>query len=62
MRAALRDVRAARQAAPGPIGERGLVALLGARHGAAKLLARHPQLVKPAFFAWRALQRLDRIG
>jgi glycosyltransferase involved in cell wall biosynthesis len=62
VREAVRDVRAAREAAPGPIGKRGLVALLGARHAAAKLLARHPRLVEPAFFAWRTLQRLDRIG
>jgi glycosyltransferase involved in cell wall biosynthesis len=58
---AARDVRAARAAAPGRFGEREVVALLGARQFAARLLARHPVLVGPALSAWRFLQRLDRI-
>jgi hypothetical protein len=56
------DVRAAREAAGGSLGERELVALLGARQAAARLLARHPRLVGPAFSAWRVLQRADRFG
>lgn len=62
LREAGRDVRSARRVAPGRLGERGVVALLGARHGAAKLFARHPRLVRPAFAAWRLLQRVDRFG
>jgi glycosyltransferase involved in cell wall biosynthesis len=58
---AARDVRAARATAPGRFGEREVVALLGARQFAARLLARHPVLVGPALSAWRFLQRLDRI-
>jgi glycosyltransferase involved in cell wall biosynthesis len=60
LRGAFRDLRAARRIAPGRMGERGLVALLGARHGAARILARHPQLMRPAFAAWRLLRRVDR--
>jgi uncharacterized protein YebE (UPF0316 family) len=52
-------VRAA-WAAGGRLGEREVVALLGARHFAARLLATHPWLVRPAFSAWRVLQRVDR--
>jgi glycosyltransferase involved in cell wall biosynthesis len=62
LRDAGRDVRSARGVAPEGLGERGLVALLGARHGAAKLFARHPRLVRPAFAAWRLLRRVDRFG
>jgi glycosyltransferase involved in cell wall biosynthesis len=61
-RAAGRDVRAARRALQGRFGEREVVALLGARQAAARLLATHPRLVQPAFAAWRHLQRLDRFG
>jgi hypothetical protein len=39
-----------------------VVALLGARQAAARLLATHPTLVRPAFLAWRTLQRIDRFG
>jgi hypothetical protein len=61
--AAIRDIRAARRAAPGEwLGERGVVALLGVRHGAARLVARHPRLVRPAVAAWRVLRRVDRFG
>ena len=60
LRAAGRDVRAARRIAPEGLGERGVVALLGARHAAARLLARHPRLLRPALRAWRRLQRFDR--
>lgn len=60
IRSAARDVRAARAAAGGRLGEREVVALLGARPFAARLLATHPRLVGPAFSAWRVLQRLDR--
>jgi hypothetical protein len=59
---AFRDVRAARRIAPGRFGERELVALLGWRHAAARILATHPRLVRPAFAAWRTLQRFDRFG
>jgi hypothetical protein len=62
LRAAIRDVRAARRVAPGRLGERGIVALLGARQGAAHFLARHPRLVPPALAAFQRLQRFDRIG
>jgi glycosyltransferase involved in cell wall biosynthesis len=62
LRAAGRDVRSARRVAPEGLGERGLVALIGARHGAARLFARHPRLVRPAFSAWRLLRRIDRFG
>jgi hypothetical protein len=62
LREAGRDVRSARRLEPRGLGERGVVALLGARHGAAKLLARHPRLVAPAFAAWRVLQRVDRFS
>lgn len=60
LRAAGRDVRAARRTAPEGLGERGVVALLGLRHAAARLLARHPRLLRPALLAWRRLQRFDR--
>lgn len=60
LRAAGRDVRAARRVAPEGLGERGVVALLGLRHGAARLLARHPRLLRPALYAWKRLQRVDR--
>lgn len=60
VRAAVRDVRSACAVAPGRLGERELVALLGARQAAARVLAGHPRLVRPAFSAWRTLQRVDR--
>jgi glycosyltransferase involved in cell wall biosynthesis len=62
LRAAGRDARAGARVAPGRLGERELVALLGARQLAARLIAGHPRLVEPAFSAWRVLQRLDRLG
>jgi glycosyltransferase involved in cell wall biosynthesis len=62
VRAAARDVRSARAVAPGPLRERELVAVLGARQAAARLIAGHPRLVRPAFAAWRVLQRADRFG
>lgn len=61
-RAALDDVRAACASSPNWLGERGLVALFGLRRGAARLLARHPRLVQPAFSTWRLLERFDRFG
>ena len=42
--------------------EREVVALLGARQAASRLLATHPRLVQPAFSAWRVLRRVDRLG
>jgi hypothetical protein len=62
LREAGRDVRAGLRVAPGRLGERELVALLGARQAAARLLATHPRLVQPAFSAWRLLRRVDRVG
>jgi hypothetical protein len=61
--AALRDVGAARAAAPGEwLGERGIVAFLGARPATARLAAGHPRLVRPALALWRVVQRVDRFG
>jgi hypothetical protein len=62
VRGAAHDLRAGLRVAPGAIGERELVALLGARQSAARLLATHPRLVQPAFSAWRVLRRVDRVG
>lgn len=62
LRAAGRDMRSAQRIAPEGLGERGVVALLGARHGAAKLFARHPRLVRPGLAAWQLLRRVDRFG
>jgi glycosyltransferase involved in cell wall biosynthesis len=60
LRAAGRDVRAARRLAPEGLGERGVVAILGLRHGAQRFLSRHPRLLRPALRAWSRLQRFDR--
>jgi hypothetical protein len=62
LRDAGHDALAALRVAPGRLGERELVALLGARHVAARLISTHPQLAAPAFAAWRVLQRVDRLG
>jgi len=60
LRAAGRDVRAARRIAPEGLGERGVVAVLGVRHAVGRLLARYPRLLRPALLVWGRLQRFDR--
>ena len=62
IRAVLNDIRAARNADTGWLGERGLVALLGLRPAVWRTLARHPRVVPPALRVWGMLRRLDRLG
>jgi hypothetical protein len=62
VRAALGDIKVARENMPNWLGERGLVALFGLRRVAARFLVRHPRVVQPAFTAWGVLGRFDRFG
>jgi glycosyltransferase involved in cell wall biosynthesis len=59
--AALDDLRRASAVSTKSFGEREVVALLGLRRAAARLLARHVQLARPAFAVWPALARFDQI-
>jgi glycosyltransferase involved in cell wall biosynthesis len=62
LRDAGRDVRSARRVAPGGLRERELLALLGARRGGARLLARYPRLMPAAYATRRLLQRREGAG
>ena len=56
VRGGMADLRAARSAAPGRLGVRGLLAFSGARSTAMRWGSRHPRLIGPARVVWRRLR------